>query len=234
MSDKVPKVERLTASSRFRFQCTRCTQCCRHVMQIVPLDSQDIFRICKYLQDHGMDIFCTDDFLSQFGEPAMLDLCGYFVYFLKSTGEDDACIFLKGNKCAIQACKPKACRMYPFVIEPNPGGKVPYLLSHEREYHFKGPLISAKAWLKDNLPKEDQEFLQIDYGEAPALVTSLKRIPENRRTEALLHFHRLKYSEYDLAQPFLPQYKRNITKLKTILHTMEDTSIGDHETMLAD
>ncbi len=228
------KFERLTASSRIRFRCTGCAECCRHVKETVTIDSQDIFQISKYLQDHDMGLLCTDDFLSRFGELALLDACGYFVYFLKSVGPDDSCIFLDENQCSIHACKPKTCRMYPFVIGPNPTGKVSYILSHEWEHHLKGPVVTAKSWVKKNLSQEDQEYIQTDYGAAPDLAALLKRIPDARKTEACLHFHRLKYSEYDLSQSFLPQYKRNITKLKTILHTMEDTSICDHETMLAD
>lgn len=50
----------------------------------------------------------------------------------------------------------------------------------------------------------------------------LKKIPESRKTEALLHFHRLRYSEFDLDKPFLEQFGRNQVKLTAILARMTD------------
>ena len=69
------------------------------------MNSLDVFYLTKYLRDTGLDICCTDEFLAQFATIALLDDCGYFVYFLKSVGEDDSCIFLNENRCSVQPAK---------------------------------------------------------------------------------------------------------------------------------
>ena len=97
---------RVTPSDKIRFRCTLCGACCRNVKETVPVDCKDAFYLTKHLRDLGMDIYCVDQFLEQYAEPALLDECGFFVYFLKSVGEDNACIFLKDNRCSVQEAKP--------------------------------------------------------------------------------------------------------------------------------
>ena len=222
MEQELKNVIQVTPSTKIRFKCTGCGDCCRHVKETVPVDSQDVFRITKYLRDFGSEIICTDQFLECYAEPALIDDCGYFVYFLKSVGEDHACVFLKDNRCMIHAVKPRACRLYPFIVDPNESGAHRYLYAKEREHHFRGPVVETRAWMKKNFPKEDREFLTADFASAGPNAMLLKKIPESRNTEALLHFHRLRYSEFDLDEPFLEQFGRNQVKLTTILARMTD------------
>ena len=212
----------ITPSSRVRFRCQGCGKCCLRVKEGVPVDSQDVFRMTKYLRDHGEDILCTDDFLARYAEPVLLDECGYFVYMLKTVGEENACIFLKDNRCPIHDENPRACRLYPFVVNPDPRGLHSYLLSREYPHHFTGPVVQTKSWMKKRFPKEDRLFLQTDFGGAKTLADLLRKIPERNRTQAVMHFLRLKYSEYDLDQPFLDQYRRNQDKLIAILNRMAE------------
>ena len=212
----------ITPSSRVRFRCQGCGKCCLRVKEGVPVDSQDVFRMTKYLRDHGEDILCTDDFLARYAEPVLLDECGYFVYMLKTVGEENACIFLKDNRCTIHDENPRACRLYPFVVNPDPRGLHSYLLSREYPHHFTGPVVQTKSWMKKRFPKEDRLFLQTDFGGAKDIAELLRKIPERNRTQAVMHFLRLKYSEYDLDQPFLDQYRRNQDKLIAILNRMAE------------
>ena len=82
MEYEITNAVRVTPSTRIRFKCTGCAECCRHVKQTVPVDSRDAFQITKYLIESGEEISCTDQFLVQYAEPAMINECGYFVYFL--------------------------------------------------------------------------------------------------------------------------------------------------------
>ena len=66
--------------------------------------------------------------------------------------------------------------------------------------------------------------MQAEYAKAGSIGKYLRMIPENRKTEALLHFLRLRYSEYDLDQPFLDQFQRNQEKLAAILARMAEES----------
>ena len=95
MEDVLKNSVRVTPSDKIRFKCIGCGECCRNVKASVPVDCQDAFYLTKYLRDTGMDIYCIDQFLEQYAEPELLDECGFFVYFLKAVGEDNACIFLK-------------------------------------------------------------------------------------------------------------------------------------------
>ena len=54
-------------------------------------------------------------------------------------------------------------------------------------------------------------------------------IPEKRKTEALMHFLRLRYSEYDLDIPFLEQFRRNQEKLLAILFRMAENENSSHK-----
>lgn len=212
----------ITPSSRVRFRCQGCGKCCLRVKEGVPVDSQDVFRMAKYLRDKGENILCTDDFLVQYAEPVLLDDCGYFVYMLKTVGEENACVFLNDNRCTIHEENPRACRLYPFVVNPDPRGLHSYLLSREYPHHFTGPVVLTKSWMKKRFPQEDRKFLQTDFGGAKTIADLLRKIPERNQTQALLHFHRLKYSEFDLDQPFLEQFYRNHDKLIAILTRMAE------------
>ena len=220
MGAEMSTAVRVIPSTKIRFKCTGCGDCCRHVKETVPVDSQDAFRIAKYLMETGEDVFCIDQFLLEYATPALLNECGYFVYFLKSVGEDDACVFLKDNRCTIHEAKPRACRLYPFMVEPNESGEHRSLYSRERTHHFRGPIVETRSWMKKNFPKEDRAFMQADYSKVRLIAMLLKEIPENRITEAALHLQRLLYSEYELDASFLEQFQRNQEKLLAILARM--------------
>ena len=213
---------RVTPSTKIRFKCSGCGECCRHVKESVPASCQDAFYLTKHLRDLGMDIYCVDQFLEQYAEPALLDECGFFVYFLKSVGEDNACIFLKDNRCSVQEAKPLACRLYPFMVDPNGSGSFRYLYSSERAHHFHGPVVETRTWMKKNFSQESRAFMQAEFTHARPIAALLRRIPEHRKTEALLHFHRLRYSELDLDMPFQEQFQRNQMKLLAILSRMAE------------
>ena len=222
MEPEMKNAVRVTPSAKIRFKCTGCGDCCRHVKETVPVDSQDAFYLTKHLQNLGMDIYCVDQFLEQYAEPALLDECGFFVYFLKSVGKDNACIFLKDNRCSVQEVKPLACKLYPFMVDPNESGNFRYLYSRERTHHFRGPVVETRSWMKKNFPQESRAFMQAEYTQAGPIAAQLRNIPEHRKTEAVLHFHRLRYSELNLDNPFLEQYQRNQIKLLAILSRMAE------------
>ena len=222
MEPEMKNAVRVTPSTKIRFKCTGCGVCCRHVKETVPVDSQDAFYLTKHMRDLGKDIYCVDQFLEQYAEPALLDECGFFVYFLKSVGEDNACIFLKDNRCSVQEVKPLACKLYPFMVDPNESGNFRYLYSRERTYHFHGPVVETRSWMKKHFSQESRAFMQAEYTQAGPIAAFLRRIPEHRKTEAVLHFHRLRYSELDLDMPFQEQFQRNQMKLLAILTRMAD------------
>ena len=72
-------------------------------------------------------------------------------------------------------------------------------------------------------------MIQEEYDKAGSIGQYLRMIPENRKTEALMHFLRLRYSEYDLDFPFLEQFRRNQEKLLTILFRMAQEDASSHK-----
>lgn len=211
-------VKPVTPSERVDFHCKRCGACCRHVRESIPLNTLDAFRLAKHLRAKGENITCLDELFARYAEPVPLHESGYSVYMLKTVGADDACIFLKENRCAIQQAKPSACRLYPFAVEPKGGGQYTYLLSMEKSHHFKGGQVQTRRWMKENFPKEDRAFTEIDMSTAVDIARLLIRIPEKERRQALALFLWYKYADFDLDKPFLEQYRRNTAKLLAAIH----------------
>lgn len=213
MGEMLPNTKIVLPEERVHFKCVGCGQCCRNVYQQVPIEPLDAFRMAKYLRSQREDITCTDDFLARYAEAVPLDECGYFFFFLKTKGDDNACIFLENNRCKIHAANPRACRTYPFLAGLNDNGCVEYWVSYERIHHFKGPMVTPKSWMKTRFTNADQDFLKADYGAAREISMLLRRVPESERGRAVMYFLMCKYSDYDLDKPFQLQFERNQTKL---------------------
>lgn len=145
MDELYKNLVRLKPKDNVPFKCIGCGECCKHVKEQVPVETLDAFRIARYLMEQDKSITCMDDFWERYAEPALLDECGYFVYFLKTKGPDDACIFLENNRCKIHAVNPRACRTYPFIACPLENGGYEYLISYERKQHFNGPKVHTKT-----------------------------------------------------------------------------------------
>lgn len=213
MNDFLTTTFRISSKERIPFRCISCGECCRHVQQSVPLESLDVFRLTKLLKAADKNIDCMDDFLERYAEMALIGESGYFMFMLRVTGPDDACIFLQDNRCMVHKAKPRTCRIYPFVAGPDERGGFEYLVSKEKTHHFKGPAVNAKSWMKKNFSDEDREFLKLDVGTAGKIAQLLLRIPEEKKSQAVLLFWRYKYSEYELEKPFMEQYQHNILAL---------------------
>lgn len=174
------------------------------------------------MQQQGEDIACMDDFWIRYTEPALLNECGFFVYFLKTQGPEEACIFLQDNRCRIHTVNPRACRIYPLVVDPKENGRYEYLVSYERKQHFKGPKIHVKTWMKKRFDEEDRAVLTADFGSAKELARLLRQITDERKKEAIMCFHWAKYGNFDTGKPFLPQYERNLKVLREYLKELTE------------
>lgn len=217
MDELYQNLVRLSPKEQVPFRCIGCGACCKHVHMQVPVETLDAFRIVKHLQQQGEDIECMDDFWERYTEPALLNECGFFVYFLKTQGPEEACIFLQDNRCRIHTVNPRACRIYPLVVDPKENGRYEYLVSYERKQHFKGPKVHVKTWMKKRFGEEDRAFLTADFGSAKELAQLLRQIPDKRKKRALMCFHWAKYGNFDTGKPFLPQYERNLKVLREYL-----------------
>ncbi len=186
MKDFIPKMVPMPLTGSFPFQCSACGQCCRHVKESIPLESPDMFRLARFLRDGDGRIRSTADVLAKYAEMMVLNPSGYVIYVLKTTGRDDACVFLKDNKCMVHPAKPRACRTYPVAAMPDGHGGHMVHLSVEQPCHFKGPEIPVRRWMKQYCKKEEYDFLAMDFGSAVEISSLLNKIPQaekdNRKT----------------------------------------------------
>lgn len=221
MREEELKFLAVSPKEHIRFKCIGCGACCKNIYLSVPIETLDAFRIAKYLRNMGHKIETMDDFWQQYGEPALLDECGYFVYFLKTKGDQRACVFLEDDRCAIHAVNPRACRLYPFTAEPDTGQ---YLVTREREHHFIGTAIKVKSWMNQRYSEEDRAFVRLDYGVARDIAKLLREIPEQDKARAIMLFQFYKYSAYDLDKPFLIQFEDNQNELLNSLSQLINKS----------
>jgi hypothetical protein len=84
-----------------RYQCQRCTNCCRWP-GFVRVSESDIVAIARYL---GLGEW---DFIQQFTR-LRADRRGLAL----TETWDGACVFLQGRNCAIQPVKPHQCEGFP-------------------------------------------------------------------------------------------------------------------------
>lgn len=215
---ELKNIKPIAWNERVSFECSCCSKCCRHVKNSIPLESLDVFRLAQFLTPQRC--LSIDEVLTRYAEILLIDECGYFTYCLKTTGSDDSCIFLKENRCSIHTVKPRACRTYPFLAEPTASGGFNYHLSIEQPHHFHGHSHKARNWMKQYFTKEDQEFVTLDFQTAPLIADLLRKIPPEKKETALFCFLTYKYLRFRLDQPFLEQFKRNLSYLLVTLRNL--------------
>ena len=220
MKSFLEKMIPVSPSDRFSFRCKRCGACCRHVKQSVIVETLDAFRLAKYLRDQGDPIEEMDDFLYRYADSVPIHESGYPVFMLKTVGAEDACIFLKDNKCTVHAAKPRACRTYPVETGPDARGGYEHYLSKEQPHHFKGPQTTVKRWLRRYLSDTDRAFVDEDAGSAKEVAMFLDELRELYQKQAMILFLYYRYSAFDLDKAFLPQYLANNRELKKALKTL--------------
>lgn len=220
MKEFLMKMVPVELSDQFPFQCKRCGACCRYVKQSVPLEPLDVFRLAKYLKKQRKGCFSMDEVLFQYAEPVLLHESGYMVFMLKTIGSEDACIFLQDNQCGIHEVNPRACRTYPLSVGPDMHGGSEQYLSMEQPGHFRGTIHSVKKWVQKYCSDEEWKFWNLDMESVKELAQLLEAIPECEKSRALLLFIMYRYSDFDLEQPFFPQFERNHQKLLHALRNM--------------
>ena len=92
-------------SKGLRFECTRCSKCCRFTPGFVFLSKKDLDRIARTLKTSPSEVrkhFCR---VVKIGEIRKLSL-------VEKTNLD--CIFWENGKCSIYEGRPLQCRSYPF------------------------------------------------------------------------------------------------------------------------
>lgn len=217
-------VKPLGKRERFAFKCTRCGDCCRGIKESVMLESLDAYRLAKFLRQTDPSIQMMDDMLLKYAIPVPLTDNGFPIYVLKTLGEDDTCIFLKEDGCAVYPARPRTCRLYPITVGPGENGRdFEYLLCREKPHHFVGGTVCTKDWLRDNFKREDQEFVLAEYEAVTKAGRLMRKISEHNQTQAIVALLFARYYDFDLDTPFMPQYHRNQERLiKKLRHLVAE------------
>lgn len=206
----------LALDSSFKFWCAQCGQCCRHREDLI-LSPMDIYRLAKALSiqpTQVYDWFCD----AHIGQSSYLP-----VIRLAPVGEDLHCPLLDANGlCSVHTSKPAACALYPLgrYISPQEGGKVQYYLQPvpcgDRRHS-----VTVREWLEDfDIDAEDKTFLQWQQIQV-ALYEKLMVYVENNDMLTVMAANQLirplLYFCYDTAEPFGPQFEKQIDVIMGII-----------------
>ena len=214
------QVQPVSSNARIAFRCAKCAACCRNLTEPFMLEALDVFRLARYLRKEDDTIFGPEDVLPRCAESALIE--GYPVFQIKTTGADAACVFLKDGRCSVYEARPHVCRVYPFSVLPGAKGKdFQYVLCTERVHHFGTGSVNVKDWMGENLSKEAREFYRAQNRWLPKIVEKIKANGEQESRRNLFQIIYYIYYGYDLEQPFLPQYERNMKALKELLEQQE-------------
>ena len=198
------------------FRCRLCGNYCRNLRGNLMPEQIDAYRLARFLRERG-----EEDFYTRYTYPDMLE--GFFPIFLINTVDpDDSCVFLKDGRCSVYEARPRVCRLYPFTAFPGQRGKAFHFFQcmDSNSAHFSDGKILVKDWMYQNFSREDREFLTAESGTLLELGRLLKAMSTDGRKENLFQILYYRYYNYDLDQPFMPQYKENTEELKRILQEL--------------
>ena len=94
-----------------------------------------------------------------------------------------------------------------------------YCLCLDRhQSHFTGSRVSVKDWLYQNFKREDKEYVKREYEIATELGKLMRAIDPTMRQGIVFKVLYYRYYNFDLDQPFQPQYEQNNRHLLADLH----------------
>ena len=209
------------------FHCQLCGRCCKGVEQAIMLEPLDIYHLCRHFRDCGDQIDSIEKLLAEYAQPTMItDVVPIFT--LKAVGQEKSCVFLKDNRCSVYDARPRVCRLYPFAVKPGERGReFLYYLSKDKLHHFTGGSVSVKDWFYQNFPKDERAFVKADYEAATFYGKEIKRMGGAQFQNMLFPFLFYRYYNYDLNQPFLPQFLENHEALKRLMESQHSAEQPD-------
>lgn len=108
----------------------------------------------------------------------------------------------------------------PLTVGPGERGRdFEYCLCLDRHRsHFTGSRVSVKDWLYQNFKREDKEYVKREYEIATELGKLMRAIAPAMRQGIVFKVLYYRYYNFDLDQPFQPQYEQNNRHLLADLH----------------
>ena len=135
-----------------RFECQRCSSCCRHDPGYVFLTKSDLTSIAeekKLSEEMFLEKYCRVVDLGAFKRISLMEKSNY------------DCIFWSEGGCEVYNARPVQCRTYPFWIH--------YLEDEEDWKNLasscpgvgKGPLVSREEIEKRIAERQDEQMLTV-------------------------------------------------------------------------
>ena len=139
---------------------------------------------------------------------------------LKTKAPNGSCIFLTDGRCSVYPARTRTCRIYPLTVGPGERGRdFEYCLCLDRhQSHFTSGRVSVKDWLYQNFKREDKEYVKREYEIATELGKLMRAIDPDMRQGIVFKVIYYRYYNFDLDQPFQPQYEQNNRHLLADLH----------------
>lgn len=213
----IPNLRPVQRKDLIEFHCVRCGVCCKHIRQCVMLSSYDVFRLAKHFANAAGSNDAISHVCENYTDTVMLTE-RYPILTLRTKGEDDACIFLDGNRCNVYAARPRICRLYPLAAEPAFGDTMfQYHLCTDQPHHFKDGWIRAKEWVRKNTSAREQTAVIQELRQTLLIHNVLKEVPAVAMKHMLSVMLYYLYFNYDLHRPFFEQYERNCAWLMAYL-----------------
>ena len=213
-------IQSVRPKDQFTFSCRQCGACCRNIEGCVMVESLDAYRLARYFRTKGEPIEGIEDFLFRYCDPEPLTEEGFPIYMLKTKAPNGSCIFLTDGRCSVYPARTRTCRIYPLTVGPGERGRdFEYCLCLDRHRsHFTGSRVSVKDWLYQNFKREDKEYVKREYEIATELGKLMRAIDPAMRQGVVFKVLYYRYYNFDLDQPFQPQYEQNNRHLLADLH----------------
>lgn len=196
------------------FSCRLCGDCCRRVEDSIMLEPLDAYNLGRYLRGHGAGVDHIEDVYGQYAHPSSLHDV-YPIFLLNTQGKDQSCVFLEDGKCGVYEGRPRVCRLYPFTVNGGERGRrfAYYQCLDSHAAHFEGGKVKIGDWMYRNFTRDARDFVETEASIFPELGKLLKKLGQDGRRHFLFRLLYYRYYNYDLDQPFLPQYRENQRQL---------------------
>ena len=88
-----------------------------------------------------------------------------------------------------------------------------YQCLDSRASHFGGGKVKIGDWMYRNFTKDAKAFMEMEASMLPELGMLLRKLGPDGRRQFLFRLLYYRYYNYELDQPFLPQYQENQRQL---------------------
>ena len=204
----------------FRFHCDQCGDCCRHRKDIIltPFDLNRIARHFGTTPKAIVDRYC----IVYIGDSSRFP-----VVLLKPEGKDEACPFLKENRCSIHASKPTVCALFPLgrvmqygALKGDQEQKLFYILQ-DTDCGLRDQTHTVEEWLGAfELEGSEAWFLEWTdiLGKLVTLIHQLEEMLSDKLMQMILNIALTEiYMHYDQGVDFMQQFRGNSRKLLGVL-----------------